>query len=170
MEVTRIRALRGIDELLGQLEGAPADGFLAVLEGDLVDAFIDRACGMAEVHRAAGLRLQGDGGVFEHVRERKRLALHDRVEFADGREQRAQAGFETGQPSEGVLVASAADDRLDTGVPAPEIGAAKSADARDFHQLLQGSTVPAHMSEIPRIRLDRSAGVGVSPCLGVSMI
>ena len=128
--------LRGVDELLGQFQRAAADRFFAVLESDLIDAFLDGARGMAEIHRAAGLRLQRHCGVFEHVGQRERLAQHDRVQFTDGREKRAKAGLEAGQAPDGVLVVLAIDDRLDAGMAAPEIGAAQGADACDVHVVI----------------------------------
>jgi hypothetical protein len=128
--------LRGGDELVGQFDGAAAHGLLAVLEHHLVHALFHGGRGVAEVDGAAGLRLQRHGGVLEHVGQGQRLAQHHRVQLADGREARAQAVFETGQPADGVFIAFAGHDRFDGGVAAPEIGPAKGSDAGDFHGAL----------------------------------
>jgi len=73
------------------------------------------------------------GRVLQHVGQCQRMAEHDRVQFADGREQRTQACFEAWEFFDRVFVAGAGHDGFDGGVAAPEVRAAQGASACDFH-------------------------------------
>ena len=130
------------DQLDGLVEGHAADVFLAVLDDDLVGARLGRGVGVAEGHRAAGLGLQRERGLLQHMGQRDgRLGAAGRPQRADAGEALAQAGLEAGHVGERALGLAAVHDRLDGGVAAPHVGAAEGAGAGDFHLSSFGSTV-----------------------------
>jgi hypothetical protein len=140
------------EQLARQLEGQPAHDFLAVLGHHLEHAGLQRGGGAAEGHRAAGLRLQGQHHVFQHMGQRQALLRVARLQGAHGGKKFAQPPFEARQGIEVELLRFAGHDGLDAGVAAPEVGAAQGADAGDVHVGQQEGVVLEGALRVPRRR------------------
>ncbi len=119
-------------EFVGQLDGQPADGFLGVFDHHLIDSGLQGGDRAAEGDRATGLGLQSEGGQFQRGDHRG-----PGLERADLRESFAQAVLEAGQVIQASSLLVAANDRLDGGMQAPEIGPAQCPDVQDVHALSQ---------------------------------
>ena len=118
----------------GDIERRASDAFLAVLDYHLVDPYFGRDPTATEADRAAGVRLQAQGGDLEHVSDRARHAAVGHRQHLQLRVDGAQMLDEAFQTREVAFVFIAVNDRFDGGAAAPEIGATQSADACDFHR------------------------------------
>ncbi len=129
------RVLRGrATQCLCEFQRQPPDRFLRVFDDNVVDARLRRLRRATERHRASRLRLQAEGGELEHVRDGRASRMSSRFEEADFGERRPEPGFEARQIADRALLVAAGYDRLDRGMPAPQVGTAQCADAGYFHR------------------------------------
>ena len=132
-QVERRIVERGAAQLLRQFQGQAADGFFRVFDDDLEDARFQGRRGAAEGDGAAGLRLQAQRRQFQHLRHRRGVVIAQRLQRAQLRKARAQAGFEAGQLGDVEFLRGAGNNGFHGGVVAPEVRAPQGPYARYFH-------------------------------------
>ena len=132
----KFRVVQGrIDQLLRKLNCALAHGFFRVFHDDLECAGLYGGVCATEGDGAASLGLHGQRSSFQHMGDGQGVVHALALQPANGRKACTHLVFKTRDQCEVLFFRRAMHDGFDSGIAAPEVGAAQGAGARNFHGL-----------------------------------